>query len=142
MGSPILSPADCELIFRAALKAGDAKGVEAALRVMALQDPHRAQELLGLLHVALVLASPPAQKKATPVAESGNDARFGIAVDSDNGVHVRLRLFAASGGQHLGGCGPLVMRIDEYAAFRKLLEPRLTDRSDAVDTSPASGGAS
>lgn len=58
------------------------------------------------------------------------DARFGIAVDSDNGVHVRLRLFAATGGQHLSGCGALVMRVDEYAAFRQLLAPRLTDRTD------------
>jgi hypothetical protein len=59
-------------------------------------------------------------------------ARFGITVDSDNGAHVRFRLFAATGGQHLGGCGNLVMRPDEYAAFRELLGPALTDRSDAL----------
>lgn len=58
-------------------------------------------------------------------------ARFGIAVDSDNGHHVHFRLFAATGGQHLGGCGALVMRADEYAAFRELLGPALTDRPDA-----------
>lgn len=58
------------------------------------------------------------------------DARFGIAVDDDNGYHVRFRLFAATGGAHLGGCGQLVMRADEYAAFRELLRPALTDRPD------------
>jgi len=56
--------------------------------------------------------------------------RFGIAVDADNGFHVRFRLFAATGGQHLGGCGQLVMRAEEYAAFRELLAPALTDRAD------------
>ena len=56
--------------------------------------------------------------------------RFGLAVDDDNGYHVRFRLFAATGGAHLGGCGELVMRADEYAAFRALLAPALTDRSD------------
>lgn len=57
-------------------------------------------------------------------------ARFGIAVDSDNGYHVRFRLFAATGGEHLGLCGALVMRADEYAAFRQALQPLLTDRPD------------
>lgn len=56
--------------------------------------------------------------------------RFGLAVDSDNGAHVRFRLFAATGGEHLGGCGQLVMRPAEFAAFEQLLEPMLTDRSD------------
>lgn len=56
--------------------------------------------------------------------------RFGIAVDDDNGHHIRFCLFAATGGQHLGGCGQLVMRAEEYAAFRKLLAPALTDRTD------------
>lgn len=60
------------------------------------------------------------------------DARFGIAVDSDNGHHVRFRLFAATGGQHLGGCGQLVMTATEYAAFRELLAPKLTDRPDTT----------
>ncbi len=62
-------------------------------------------------------------------------ARFGIAVDSDNGVHVRFRLFAATGGQHLAGCGQLVMRVDEYTAFREALEPLLTGHPD-----PTGGG--
>lgn len=65
-------------------------------------------------------------------------ARFGIAVDSDNGFHVRFRLFAATGGQHLGGCGALVMRADEYAVFRELLAPALVDRSDPVSEGMAS----
>ncbi len=56
--------------------------------------------------------------------------RFGLTVDSDNGHHVHFHLFAATGGQHLGGCGSLTMTAVEYAAFRELLEPRLTDRSD------------
>ena len=56
--------------------------------------------------------------------------RFGVAVDDDNGAHVRFRLFAATGGEHLGGCRQLVMRPAEYAAFRDLLGPMLTDRSD------------
>jgi hypothetical protein len=56
--------------------------------------------------------------------------RFGLQVDSDNGTHVRFRLFAATGGQHLGGCGNLVMRTDEYAAFREILRPWLTSRPD------------
>jgi hypothetical protein len=62
---------------------------------------------------------------------SASDARFGIAVDSDNGIHVRFRLFAATGGQHPGLCGQIVMRADEFAAFRALLAPRLTDRGDS-----------
>jgi hypothetical protein len=57
-------------------------------------------------------------------------ARFGIKVVSDNGHHVTLQLFAATGGEHLGGCGQLTMRADEYTAFRRLLAPALTDRSD------------
>ncbi len=57
-------------------------------------------------------------------------ARFGLHVISDNGHHVRVHLYAATGGAHLGGCGELVMRCDEYEAFRALLGPALTDRSD------------
>jgi hypothetical protein len=57
--------------------------------------------------------------------------RFGITVDSDNGYHVHFRVFSATGGEHLGGCGKLVMRANEFDAFQQLLEPQLTDRSDA-----------
>lgn len=61
-----------------------------------------------------------------------SEVRFGIAVDDDNGAHVRFRLFAASGGQWLGGCGALVMQPAEFAAFRALLQPQLTDRLDPL----------
>jgi hypothetical protein len=85
-------------------------------------DPVTEREYAQMSEV-LVLA-PEASIRTAPTV------RFGLAVDSDNGAHVRFRLFAATGGQHLGGCGNLVMRTDEYAAFRALLAPALTDRSD------------
>lgn len=62
-----------------------------------------------------------------------SDVRFGLTVDSDNGFHVHVRVFAATGGQHLGCCGQLTMTAPEYAAFRELLRPRLTDRPDAKE---------
>ncbi len=40
------NPDVLEEIFHAALKAGDVRGVEAALTVMSPIDPHRAQRLL------------------------------------------------------------------------------------------------
>lgn len=46
----------CERIFHAALAAGDFKGVEAALTVMAPQDPHRAELLFNTLKVGLAIA--------------------------------------------------------------------------------------
>lgn len=50
-------------------------------------------------------------------------ARFGIQVDHDNGHHVHFRLFAATGLQHLGSCGPQqTMRVEEFKTFRALLE--------------------
>lgn len=55
------------------------------------------------------------------MADIDQAVRFGLIIDSDNGVHVRFRLFAASGGQHLGLCGQLVMRTEEFAAFYPLL---------------------
>lgn len=45
-----------EEVFHAALRAGDAKDVDAALRLMAVQDPHRAELLLDMLQLALQLA--------------------------------------------------------------------------------------
>jgi hypothetical protein len=63
-----------------------------------------------------------------------SDVRFGIKLVSDNGHHVHFRLFAATGGQHLGGCGQLVMTATEYARFRELLAPALTDRPDPATT--------
>lgn len=57
---------------------------------------------------------------------------FGIAVDGDNGAHVRFRVYAASNGhEHLGLAGQLVMRTAEFATFRGVLEPVLVDRPDA-----------
>ena len=47
---------DLEAMFRAALQAGDAKGVEAALLLMAPMDPHRADYLLECLKLGLDLA--------------------------------------------------------------------------------------
>jgi hypothetical protein len=68
--SRLPSPADLELAFHAALTAGDAKGVEAALMLMAPQDPHRAQLLLDLVHVAVVVAQAP----EGPITEEGTNA--------------------------------------------------------------------
>ncbi len=51
------SPDRCEEIFYAALEAGDAKGVEAALLVMTPQDPRRAARLLDNLTTALAVAA-------------------------------------------------------------------------------------
>lgn len=59
-----------------------------------------------------------------------SNVRFGLRVDSNNGHHVHFRLFAATGGQHLGSCGHLVMTAEEFTAFKALLGPALTDRSD------------
>lgn len=46
-----------EEVFHAALAAGDAKGVEAALLVMTTVDPYRAGYLYETLEVALAVAS-------------------------------------------------------------------------------------
>ncbi len=62
--------------------------------------------------------------------------RFGLVVDDDNGHHVHFRLFAATGGQHFGGCGKLTMTVREFTTFRGLLEPMLTDTAEPL----ASGG--
>lgn len=51
-----LSPADCELIVHAALRAGDARAVHAALHLLASKDPRRAGELLGIVKLALLVA--------------------------------------------------------------------------------------
>jgi hypothetical protein len=53
---PLPTPDECEQIFHAALTAGDARGVEAALMLMAPQDPHRAQMLLDTVRLALAIA--------------------------------------------------------------------------------------
>jgi hypothetical protein len=51
------TPDLCEAAFHAALKAGDARGVEAALTVMAPQDADRAKRLLNSVRAALALAA-------------------------------------------------------------------------------------
>ncbi|MEU7677933.1 hypothetical protein AB0C42_24335 [Micromonospora taraxaci] len=53
---PTFDADTCERIFHAALAAGDFKGVEAALTVMAPQDPHRAELLFNTLKVGLAMA--------------------------------------------------------------------------------------
>lgn len=52
----LFTPDQCEEIYHAALGAGDIRGVEAALTVMAVQDPHRAQRLMDLTRMALIVA--------------------------------------------------------------------------------------
>lgn len=44
-----------EQVFHATLNAGDLQGAEAALRVLAIKDPHRAQHLMDLTRMALTL---------------------------------------------------------------------------------------
>lgn len=56
MTAPTFDADTCEQIFHAALAARDFKGVEAALTVMAPQDPHRAELLFNTLKVGLALA--------------------------------------------------------------------------------------
>lgn len=68
MAVPNPAPLDadtCERIFHAALADRDWKGVEAALTVMAPQDPRRAQLLYDTLKVGLALAR--ARASYTPV---------------------------------------------------------------------------
>lgn len=50
-----LTAVDCERIFHAALAAGDARGVEAALTVLAVRDPHRAQLLYDTTRFGLAI---------------------------------------------------------------------------------------
>lgn len=47
---------DCERIFHAALGEGDTRGVDAALHILAVKDPRRAQYLMDLTRAALVIA--------------------------------------------------------------------------------------
>lgn len=51
-----LSPGDCELIVHGALRAGDMEAVVAAMHLLATKDPHRAQQLLDVVQVALDVA--------------------------------------------------------------------------------------
>jgi hypothetical protein len=45
----------CEQIFHAALKQGDIRGVEAALRILIVHDPYRAERLMDLARMALII---------------------------------------------------------------------------------------
>lgn len=47
------NPGDCELIVHAALKAQDPHGVVLGLKLLAVQDPHRAQALYDLVKLAI-----------------------------------------------------------------------------------------
>ncbi len=53
----LTNPDTLEAIFYAALKAGDARGVEAALTVMAPIDPYRAERLLNAVRAGLAIAA-------------------------------------------------------------------------------------
>ena len=53
----LVDPDTCERIVHAALAAGDIRSVEAALTVLAPQDPHRAQELIDAMQMGLILAA-------------------------------------------------------------------------------------
>jgi len=52
-----LNADDCERIFHAALGQGDIAGVEAALRILAVKDPYRAERLMDLTRVALAIVN-------------------------------------------------------------------------------------
>jgi hypothetical protein len=56
VSAPEFTPDDCVKIFHAALQTGDARGVEAALTLLAVLDPHRAQNLLDTARVAVAIA--------------------------------------------------------------------------------------
>jgi hypothetical protein len=59
-----LTADDCEQMFHASLRNGDTRGVDAALRLLAVRDPHRAQDLLDLTRMALTIASDPRLRPA------------------------------------------------------------------------------
>ncbi|MEV0726023.1 hypothetical protein AB0I37_24995 [Micromonospora purpureochromogenes] len=68
MSQPTFDADTCERIFHAALAARDFKGVEAALTVMAPQDPHRAALLFDTLKVGLAIAE---ERRGAPNVPSG-----------------------------------------------------------------------
>ena len=57
MPDPLLLPDVLERIFHKALSEGDAKGVDASLRLMAVRDPQRAERLLNALRTAVDVAT-------------------------------------------------------------------------------------
>lgn len=54
--SALPSAADLELGIHAALRAGDMPAVVALMRLLAVQDPRRAELLLGVIQVGLDIA--------------------------------------------------------------------------------------
>lgn len=56
-----MTAAEYEQIFHAALAAGDAESVTAALRVMTCIDPRRAQTLYDMTRLALAIAGEESQ---------------------------------------------------------------------------------
>ena|SRR6266480_7048085 len=52
-----LSADDCETLVHACLKDGDAKGVDAALRLLTTKDPRRAQTLFDTIRLGLDIAA-------------------------------------------------------------------------------------
>ncbi len=51
-----LTADDCEYMFHKELEKGDMRGVEATLRLLVVKDPHRAQRLIDLTQMALIVA--------------------------------------------------------------------------------------
>lgn len=74
----------CEEIFHAALSAGDARGVEAALRLLAVRDPHRAQRLLTEAKATVHLAGELREADDPTLSEAiaDGDARYLALVDA------------------------------------------------------------
>lgn len=60
------SAEQCEQIFHAALKAHDMEGVVTALCILAVQDPHRASDLLEMLNLGLWLSD---QRDSRPIPQ-------------------------------------------------------------------------
>lgn len=62
----------CERIFHAALGDGDTTGVEAALVLLAVRDPYRAQQLMDSTRLALdLLDSTPTTTRRSPDDRTG-----------------------------------------------------------------------
>lgn len=73
----------CEEVFHDALRTGDTKGVEAALTLLAVRDPRRAQTLMD--HASATLRIAADLRDADPdlrEAIADGDARFAALVDA------------------------------------------------------------
>lgn len=46
---------------------------------------------------------------------------FGYRVDDENGVHVRLTVWAGPDDEHRGNCGQVMIRVAEADAFRAMI---------------------